>query len=177
LIAAITGAVCAGIASAEDASVDSTTALFPTVHASNLEGEKLTLPEDFEGELNLVFIAFLREQQDDVDTWLPIGKELEREYPSLRYYELPTIYQANPAYRWFINNGMRRGIKDPVARARTITLYLDKAKFRKALGLPHEGTIYTLLLDAEGRVIWMADGRSSKAKRLDLERTIRNALD
>ncbi len=177
LAACVAAGMCAGIASAEDAQVDTAAVVFPKVQASNLEGEKFVLPEDFEGDLNLVFIAFLREQQADVDTWLPVAKELEETYGSLRYYELPTIYEANPAYRWFINTGMRRGIKDPVARARTITLYLDKPKFRKALGLPNEGTIYTLLLGAEGRVLWVADGPISKARRLDLERAIKNALE
>jgi hypothetical protein len=176
LASAAETAVRSGAAGAEDGRADSSAAVFPKVRGSNLEGDDFTLPEDFEGEINLVFIAFLREQQAEVDTWLPLARELEEAHESLRYYELPTIYEANPALRWFIKNGMRRGIKDPVARARTITLYLDKPRFRKALGLPHEGTIYTLLLDAGGRVLWIADGPLSKAKRLDLERAIKNAI-
>ena len=33
---------------------------FPTVSGSNLHRKTLTLPQDFEGELNLVLIAFQR---------------------------------------------------------------------------------------------------------------------
>jgi hypothetical protein len=150
--------------------------VFPEVRGSNLEKHKFNLPRDFEGELNLVLIAFQREQQADVDTWLSLGAELEERYEGFRYYELPTIYKANRAVQWFIDNGMRRGIEDPGARARTITLYLDKPEFRKALGIPHEGTIYALLVNPDGEVIWMADGINSKAKRLDLEKNISKIL-
>lgn len=150
--------------------------MFPRVEGSNLEGRAFVLPADFEGDLNLVLVAFQREQQADVDTWLGPAKELENSYEGLRYYELPTIYRANRALQWFINSGMKRGIEDPVARARTITLYLDKPEFRESLKLPDEGTIYALLVDSGGEVIWRADGRISKAKRLDLEKTISKIL-
>jgi hypothetical protein len=131
---------------------------FPHAEGSNLDGREFNLPQDFEGELNLVFIAFQREQQTLVDTWVPLAKTLANRHPGLRYYELPTIYRANGLVRWFINSGMRRGIHDPTARETTITLYLDKQRFRSALGIPHENTIYVLLVGADGRVIWRTEG-------------------
>jgi hypothetical protein len=130
---------------------------FPKLTASNLEKQTLTLPEDFAGERNLLLIAFQREQQKNVDTWLQEMKRFDWA-PDFRYYELPTIDKLNPVARWFINSGMRRGIPDPEARARTITLYLDKAAFRKALNLPEEKQIYALLVDRSGRVLWRAQG-------------------
>jgi len=41
---------------------------FPSVKASNLEKRDFNLPADFEGERNLLLVAFEREQQKDVDT-------------------------------------------------------------------------------------------------------------
>ncbi len=134
------------------------TLIFPEARGSNLEGRDFTLPADFDGDLNLVFIAFQRGQQALVDTWVPFAKDIAARHARLRYYELPTIYEANSVVRWFINNGMRRGIDDVSAREATITLYLDKEQFRGALRLPHEDTIYILLVDTEGRVVWRADG-------------------
>jgi len=149
-----------------------TTVVFPEVRGSNLEGREFTFPADFEGDLNLVFIAFQREQQALVDTWLPSAKDLAGRHAGLRYYELPTIYEANSVVRWFINNGMRRGIPDRTARETTITLYLDKETFRGALNLPHEETIYVLLVDAEGRVVWRTDGAHTSEKELEMERVV-----
>jgi hypothetical protein len=40
---------------------------FPEIEASNLEGRKFVLPQDLDGELNVVIIPFLREQQELVD--------------------------------------------------------------------------------------------------------------
>ena len=68
--------------------------LFPTVKAENLEGRALTLPEDLEGAYNALFIAFQRGQQTDIDSWIPLVKQLVKEYPAFAYYELPTIDRA-----------------------------------------------------------------------------------
>jgi hypothetical protein len=130
----------------------------PAVSGSNLERKKLNLPEDLEGERNLVFVAFQQWQQRQVDSWLPFARQVEEAYPELRYYELPTIQRLNVLARTFINEGMRAGIPDPVARERTITLYVDKAAFREALDLPGEENIYILLLDRRGWVLWQAEG-------------------
>jgi len=85
-----------------------------------------------------MLIAFQQWQQRQVDTWLPLAQRLEATYSALRYYELPTIRRLNTLARTFINEGMRAGIPDPVARERTITLYVDKRAFREMLGLCSE---------------------------------------
>lgn len=131
---------------------------FPNVTGSNLQRKKLALPQDFQGELNLVMIAFQQWQQTQVDTWIPFARQLEETYSGVRYYELPTIQRLNALARTFVNEGMRAGIPNPVARERTITLYLDKDEFRQALQLPHEDNIYVLLLDRQGQVLWWVEG-------------------
>jgi len=151
-------------------------AVFPQVQGSNLEGREFNLPQDFEGKLNLIFIAFQREQQALVDSWVPLAKTLSARYEGLRYYELPTIYRANSLVRWFINNGMRRGIPDPHARKTTITLYIDKEPFRTALGIPDEQTICVLLVDAGGRVLWRNEGAYTDEKGRELDNVISSTL-
>ena len=48
---------------------------FPRVEGSNLEGKRFALPTDFGAEYNVVVIAFRREQQADVDSWLPFLRQ------------------------------------------------------------------------------------------------------
>lgn len=48
-----------------------TSRVFPPMQGQNLDGRTLEMPQDFAGELNVVFIAFKREQQADVDSWGP----------------------------------------------------------------------------------------------------------
>lgn len=57
----------------------------PTIQAENLEGRALTLPADLEGAYNVLFIAFQRDQQVDIDSWLPVVKQLVEAYPALAY--------------------------------------------------------------------------------------------
>jgi hypothetical protein len=132
--------------------------IFPTVSGSNLLRQQLTLPKDFQGKYNLIFIAFEQWQQMEVDSWIGLAEELENQVSGLYYYELPTIQSRNTLYQWFINEGMRAGIPNPKTRQRTITLYLDKRKFRKSLEFTDEEHIYILLLDSQGKVIFQARG-------------------
>jgi hypothetical protein len=147
----------------------------PAVSGSNLERKRLNLPEDLEGERNLVFVAFQQWQQRQVDSWLPFARQVEATYPSVRYYELPTIQRLNALARTFINEGMRVGIPDPLARERTITLYVDKVAFREALNLPGEENIYILLLDRQGRVLWRAAGAYTPEEGESLADALRGA--
>ena len=135
--------------------------IFPTVNGSNLLREKLTLPRDFQGRFNLVFIAFEQWQQMEVDSWMALAKELEQQFESLVFYELPTIQNRNTLYKMFINEGMRAGIPNPKTRERTITLYLDKAEFRAALGMLDEEHIYILVVDRRGNEFFRARGQYS----------------
>ena len=132
--------------------------IFPTVSGSNLLRQKLTLPQDFQGRFNLVFIPFEQWQQMEVDSWGALVEKLEEQFDGLVYYELPTIQSRNTIYKMFINEGMRAGIPNPKTRERTITLYLDKADFRAALDMTDEEHIYVLVVDRQGNEFFRARG-------------------
>lgn len=150
-------------------------AKFPELKASNLESREFNLPQDFAGERNLVLIAFQREQQEQLDTWLKEMKRFQEVDASFQYYELPTIEKLNSFMRWFIDSGMRRGIPDKNARARTITLYIDKKPFLESLQLPSEKTVYALLVDRSGTVLWRAEGTFDEAKGENLRKALQAA--
>lgn len=144
---------------------------FPTVNGSNLQRAKLTLPQDFEGDYNLLFIAFQQWQQDEVNTWISLAESCEARFPGLVYYELPTIRVLSGISKFFINEGMRAGIPNPKSRERTITLYLEKDDFRTALDMQDEEHIFALLIDHQGNELWRARGpynQSSEAGLLEV---------
>ena len=145
---------------------------FPIATGSNLLRQKLNLPADFEGELNIILIAFEQWQQNTINTWLPFVEQLEQRYDGLRYYELPVIKRMNFIVRTFINEGMRAGIPNKKARERTITLYLDKPAFRQALDLAHERDIYILIVDRDSNVVWRAEGAFTPEKGEALSKAI-----
>lgn len=127
--------------------------LFPSVSGENLHGEKVTFPDDLKGQPALVLVAFKREQQAEVDTWLAQIGAFEAAIPGIRVVETPTISSTRWGwFAWFIDGGMRSGIPDDAARARTITLYTDVTRFRETLGMKTDDQIYAVLLDADARV-------------------------
>jgi hypothetical protein len=132
--------------------------IFPTVTGSNLLRQKVTLPDGFQGRLNLVFIAFQRWQQIEVDSWSPLAEALEGSIDGLFSYELPIIESRGAVSRLFIKEGMRAGIPNARVRKSTITLYLEKVAFRSALEMPDEDHVYVLVVDRRGQVLFHARG-------------------
>ena len=133
-------------------------ATFPHVSGYNLEGQRFNLPGDLEGEFNLLFIPFQRWHQDWVDGWMPAAQRLKAAYPGLHVYEIPTLPAMNIFARMGIDLGMKMGIPDRAVRAATITLYLDKDAYRRALEITSEETIYLLLVTRAGDILWRGEG-------------------
>jgi hypothetical protein len=127
---------------------------FPEVSGSNLLRQKTTLPRDLQGELNILLVAFHQWHQTLVDTWVPVARQLEESYPGVCFYEIPVIQKMNILYQTFINEGMRAGIPNQATRQKTITLYLDKKEFLRALNIPDDQTIWVLVIDRAGNVLW-----------------------
>ena len=146
-----------------------TTRVFPTVEGRNLEGRTFVMPRDFAGDVNVVFVAFKREQQADVDSWGPALETLRARHGALRVYELPTLAREYALMRRFIDGGMRGGIPDPAVRAATITLYIDKGPFKRALDIENESQIQVLLVDRAGMIWWQRSGAYSATLGAELE--------
>ena len=142
---------------------------FPTLTTKDLNGNRRHLPDDFKGDINLLLIAYLRQHQDDVDTWVPRLEELEAQHPSFRYYELPVVAPLSRLGRMSLDFGMRAGIPDPDTRERTLTLYVDRAEFRRSLDIPTEDTIALVLLDHDHQVTWQGLGPWQEATAADLD--------
>jgi len=137
---------------------------FPNVSGSNLEGQKLILPKDFEKKLNIVVIAFRREQTDLIERWTGSLEEIERKNPDIGFYELPVLSRSYSPLRWWIDGGMRAGITDSEARKRTITVYTAKKSFKNQLAIPNEETIYIFLVDKSGKILWRSVGDFNEEK-------------
>ena len=141
-----------------------TTIQFPAVAGPDIDGNDFVVPTDFAGDLNLVLMAFIREHQYDVNTWLPHVRELESSRQGFRVYEVPTLWEMSWFRRKRLDFWMSAGIRDPLARATTITLYTDLQAMQSALAIPDFDTIQVLLVDQDGLVVWRSEGTFSPAK-------------
>jgi hypothetical protein len=150
--------------------------VFPAVSGNSLMKRKFSLPADFEGELNVVLIAFKRNQQDDVDTWTPHLRALAANHPGLKVYELPVLPRSITIMRGFIDGGMRSGIPDTAVRATTITLYINKTPFKKSLDIRSEEHIEVVLVDRKGVIHWRAQGLFDEAALTTLEQALATVM-
>jgi len=141
---------------------------FPAVTATSLNKTHFALPAGFGGKINLVMISFAREQQQQVDSWLPTARQMEQQHADLRYYELPTTARENLLYRWWFNSALRSNNTDPALDGRILTLYVNKGQFRQSLRIPNEKKIAVLLVDRAGNVLWQAEGNFTADKGLAL---------
>ncbi len=148
------------------------TVRFARAEGEALTGQRFVVPDDFAGERNLVFIAFSRGQQADIDAWKPLRDSLTAADSGLQWYELPTLGRRYRLIRGVIDGGMRRGIPDSATRAHTITLYIDKSPFERPLGIADEDSIAVVLARHDGTVIWKTRGRPTAEKAAELRAII-----
>ena len=142
---------------------------FPKITGIDLDGKKQELPAVFKNKLNLVIVAFKREQQDEVDTWIKAAEPILKANPNLSFYEIPLIYELSAFKRMWVNNGMRFGIPDEIARKRTITVYTNRQEFFEITQMKEE-KIYALLVDNNGKIIWKKEGVADDKKMSDLKK-------
>ncbi|MGC1781064.1 MAG: hypothetical protein WA708_00930 [Acidobacteriaceae bacterium] len=141
---------------------------FPTIQATSLEKTHMNLPQDFAGQLDFVVISFAREQQKEVDTWIPVARQIQSAHSNFAYYELFTMSRENFLSRWWFDAALRSDTSDKDMRKRILTAYLNKHKFQQSLHISSEKEIVAILVDKAGKIYWRGDGAASDASRLSL---------
>ena len=133
-----------------------------TLDARGLDGARYALPGDLPRAFNLLMIAFaVSSRRSSTGGSRHCSPSRATTSASMRFPVLPSMYGP---VRWFIDGGMRGGIPDPAARARTLTVYTDVRKVTSDLGLPGTDTIAVVLVDRDGRILAQEVGRFDEEK-------------
>lgn len=135
-----------------------TAGAFPQIRARNLEGLDVELPAAFVGDCNIVAVAFQRNHQTLVDSWVPWFEQQAVVDSGLRFYELPTIGRIWAPVRRFIDGGMAAAIREPKILQRTFTIYGDVDRVTRPLGIEDRSTISVFCVDRSGQVLWRGSG-------------------
>ncbi|HUB42184.1 MAG TPA: hypothetical protein VMA72_25315 [Streptosporangiaceae bacterium] len=131
---------------------------FPQLRARDLDGREVLLPAELPAEWNVVIVAFRRQQQSLVDSWVPWLQQHAATASGLGFAELPAIGIAWQPARPVIDGGMAAAISDERARRRTLTVYTDLRRLTAPLGITDRNTIWLFLTDRAGRVRWHGCG-------------------
>ena len=112
----------------------------PQLAARDLSGREVALPAGLPGERNVVLIAFRRDQQQLVDSWVPRLEQRAAADPGLRFVELPALGLRWQPARSAIDGGMAAAIRDQAVRRRTLTVYTDLRRVTVPLGIAWRGS-------------------------------------
>jgi hypothetical protein len=165
-------AVPCALAASQNSPVSSP-AVLPSVTAYALDRAKVTLPNDFASPLNLLILSFQRDQQSEVDGWLP--QLTASSTPSVQPWLIPISPQENGLYRWWLNASLRSSLPASQPRRYTVPLYVNKAQFLRSLQVSSEREVVLLLTDKTGRVLWRATGPVTDAKLAGLTGFLKSA--
>ena len=138
-------------------------AVLPPVTAYTLDRAKVTLPANFATPLNLLILSFQRDQQSQVDGWLPAITA-----PTVQTWWLFVSPRENGLYRWWLNASLRGSLLPSQPRRYTVPLYVNKTQFLHSLQISSEQDVVLLLTDKAGHVLWRTAGPVSESKKAAL---------
>lgn len=145
----------------------------PQLRARNLLREDVQLPTSFAGaSRNLVFVMFSREQQGDVDSWMPALDRMKGEVRQLDRWQAILMGDVGSSMQPIVEGAMRGIVKDDAIRRRYLLLYGDKPPMLAHFGHPREDQSLVLLLDGSGDVLWRGSGAWSKTTETSLRTAI-----
>lgn len=133
-------------------------ATFPPITSWSLDKEKITLPSELQGQIDLLLLSFRAEQQNDINSWMSAAQALQHLNFQFRYYQLPVAEKENFIFRWWETSSMRSDQTDPEALHWIIPLWVDRKKFFQSLDILNDKQVVVLLVDRQGKILWRATG-------------------
>ena len=137
-------------------------AMLPRLEGDYLSKRKAVLPADCQGKYALLAFGFSYDSRFQVEPW---GKEFDRVFkgnPKVTLYEIPMIGGLGRLGAPFIDAGMRRGTPKE-KHENVITVYGGTGPWKKWLGVTDKKAAYLVLLDPEGRILFLHSGPVSEA--------------
>jgi hypothetical protein len=144
---------------------------FPELHARDLDGRSVTVPDDLGPGPTLLLVRFTPASEGDVETWYHLATDLGDTVTDFWCYDVLVLPAFPDAVQPSLTDELR-SVTDAAADVRSLTVHTDVAAFRRALVLDRAARTYALLLH-DGRVRWRAFGPLTAP----LERSLRTAVD
>jgi hypothetical protein len=130
--------------------------VFPKVKGKSLDGVEKILPSAFKGNKVILILGYEQNTQFDIDRWGIGFFTADLQLPPV--YEIPTIPGLLPSlFKESIDSGMRSGIPKESWKD-VITVYGgDGSILTKWTGTESARNCRVILLDENGKVLWMHD--------------------
>lgn len=142
---------------------------FPQVQSTNLKFETRAIPNDLDGSVQLIVVAYDTDQQIYVDKWLKPLEDLNERYPDLNGYYMPLLPRDAADGALFIIGGMALVAESNENRERTLVTFTDVDAFNDQVGVLDKNDVQLFLLDASQQIVWHGSGEYAPATLASLE--------
>jgi hypothetical protein len=130
----------------------------PILEGDDLNGTARSFPGGLEGEVNLLIVAFERDQTETINSWLETAERVRVAAPELDYYGIPVLPRGLGLISRLIEGGLRDRYPTSQAREHVVVLYTDAGRLRDSLGIGKGTAVRAVLVDGSGRVLWWRTG-------------------
>ncbi|MDQ3191170.1 MAG: mitochondrial ATPase complex subunit ATP10 [Bacteroidota bacterium] len=149
--------------------------LFPSITAETLTDKQVMIPEDSKGKYTIIGMAYSRDAESDLKTWLNpaynkfIAKTglLDMEI-DVNLYFIPMFTGTNIP----IAGKAKKSLQEDTDKEfyPHVLFYKGELKtYKKALEFDKKDTGYFFLLDRDGKIVWATSGRFTQKKMDALE--------
>lgn len=148
---------------------------FPEIPAETLSKKQVVFPGVTRGQYAFILIAFKRQTQGEVDSWLDPFVEDFYGMENVTFYEIPMI---SGNWKWmssWIDSGMRSGVAQE-KHDHVATYYGPLKGYFDYFNIRDSRTVYVFLLDKQGRVIWRESGPANQKKYEALKNLVREKI-
>ncbi|MFW5944203.1 MAG: hypothetical protein ACOCTU_02990 [Bacteroidota bacterium] len=141
------------------------------MEAETLSGKKLIFPKATKGKHTFILVAFKRQTQGELDSWLDPFIEEFGSRDSVTFYEIPMISKNWKWMSTWIDSGMRAGVPE-FKHDHVATYYGSLTKYFDHFHVDDIGNVYVFFLDKEGNMIFNTSGPADEQKFGELRRTV-----
>ncbi len=143
----------------------------PSLMAKRLDQQPMPLPQGLPSDRTLALIAFSKNQQPEVDSWID-GLQLRRD-PAINWLRMPVLQDPGHAQgRSAIENRLLARYASSGERERMVPVFTDRAAFIRAAGLNGPHNAYAVVLNRNGDVLARAEGLFNMDKASALRETL-----
>ncbi|MBJ93933.1 MAG: hypothetical protein CMP23_05585 [Rickettsiales bacterium] len=157
----LTAASLALFASPAQVSAQGKSLDLPDTKIRPIGGDDVSLTSQLAGHATLLVLSFERDQLDDLKSWMSVDRELCASNPGLRRLSIPVLPSGARFLRRLIDGGMADSVGAEKGCGQTATAYIKKAPLLEALSIKDETNVVSLLVSAEGTVIWRGQGAAT----------------
>ncbi len=146
---------------------------FPSISGENMEGKTLQIPTDIKGKFSLIALAYSRDAEDDLKTWLqPAYQTFISENTAFNYdinlFFVPIFTGTTQS----LTKKAKEKVKQETDKAwHTHILFSEERinNLKKELEIKEKEKPYFYILDKEGKIVYTTNGKFTSKKMEELE--------